>query len=214
MESAIRISCVHASPARVDRAARGVLFEHDVALDGRSGLILAGFYDPVIARSAWTEHFDDDDGVLNDSGGSVDRGADDHAVGITDVAIRDLKFEVAAEELAGRAKEAARQGEGEISLDDGVAKCPAGHGDGSDAVKFVAQGLPFLPFEEFGKRHGFVQGKVHGSLCYHELGVDATERDRRGGGSASTGAKGGLDVADREVERREPRSRRQSGRGA
>ena len=29
------------------------------------------------------------------------------------------------------------------------------HGDGADAIEFVAQGLPFLPLEEFGERHGF-----------------------------------------------------------
>src|SRR5271166_2176404 len=45
---------------------------------------------------------------------------------------------------------------------------------------------------------------------YHELAMGATERHRRRGGSASTDAKGGLDVADRVVERREPRSCRGS----
>src|SRR5271157_3872515 len=48
-------------------------------------------------------------------------------------------------------------------------------------------------------------------FVYHELGMDATERDRRRGGSASTDAKGGLDVADRVIERRELRGRRRAG---
>ena len=49
--------------------------------------------------------------------------------------------------------------------------------------------------------------------------MDATERerdrrpDRRRGGSASTDAKGGLDVADRVIERPEPRGRRRAGGG-
>ena len=49
---------------------------------------------------------------------------------------------------------------------------------------------------------------------YHDLGMDATERDRRRGGSASTHAKGSLDVADRVIERREPRGRRRAGGGS
>ena len=67
--------------AGVDGGADGVLFEHDVAMDGWSGLILAGFDDPVVARSAWAQHFEDDDGIENDGGGPVDRGTDDDASG-------------------------------------------------------------------------------------------------------------------------------------
>jgi hypothetical protein len=37
----------------------------------------------------------------------------------------------------------------------------AGHGDGLDTVKFVAQPLSLFPFEEFGKQHGFANSKVH-----------------------------------------------------
>src|SRR5271166_6863780 len=57
---------------------------------------------------------------------------------------------------------------------------------------------------------GLRRARFMGASVYHELGMDATERRRRRGGSASTDAKGGLDVADRVVEQREPRSRRGS----
>ena len=33
---------------------------------------------------------------------------------------------------------------------------------GSYAVKFVAQCLPLLPYEEFGERHRFSRHEVHG----------------------------------------------------
>ena len=77
------------------------------------------------------------------------------------MALRDLKFEVASKELTWVAAEAGGQGEREIALNLGVTGCSAGHGDGADAVEFVAQGLPFLPLEELGERNGFAQGKVH-----------------------------------------------------
>ena len=41
----------------------------------------------------------------------------------------------------------------------------AGHGGGFDAIEFVAQFLPFLPFEEFGERHRLPHGEVHGDHC-------------------------------------------------
>src|SRR5271157_2893192 len=41
----------------------------------------------------------------------------------------------------------------------------AGHGDGLDAIEFVAQFLPVLPFEEFGERHRLPHGEVHGDHC-------------------------------------------------
>src|SRR5271169_103761 len=41
----------------------------------------------------------------------------------------------------------------------------AGHGGGFDAIEFVAQFLPFLPFKEFGKRHQLPHGEVHGDHC-------------------------------------------------
>src|SRR5208337_1475428 len=41
----------------------------------------------------------------------------------------------------------------------------AGHGGGFDAIEFVAQFLPFLPFEEFGERHRLPHGEVHGGHC-------------------------------------------------
>jgi len=34
----------------------------------------------------------------------------------------------------------------------------AGHAYRTGAVEFIANGLPFLPREEFGKRHGLAQG--------------------------------------------------------
>src|SRR5271166_1459233 len=61
---------------------------------------------------------------------------------------------------------------------------------------------------------GLCRARFMEASVYHELGMDATERHRRRGGSGSTGAKGGLDVADNVVERREPRSRRGSRGGA
>src|SRR5208282_1942377 len=41
----------------------------------------------------------------------------------------------------------------------------AGHGGGFDAIEFVAQFLPVLPFEEFGERHRLPHGEVHGDHC-------------------------------------------------
>src|SRR5208282_3030440 len=41
----------------------------------------------------------------------------------------------------------------------------AGHGGGFDAIEFVAQFLPVLPFEEFGERHRLPYGEVHGDHC-------------------------------------------------
>ena len=54
---------------------------------------------------------------------------------------------------------------------------------------------------------GLRRARFMGASVYHEFGMDATERDRRGDDCALTGAKGGLDVADRVVEWREPRRR-------
>ena len=119
------------------------------------GLIFAGFDDPVVARGAWTEDFENDNGVINDGRGSVDWGAYDHAVGVADVVLRDLKFEVAAIEAARTPSEARPERSGQVGLNVSVPGRSACHGDGADAVEFVAQGLPFLPLEEFGERHGF-----------------------------------------------------------
>ena len=58
-------------------------------------------------------------------------------------------------EATSLATETPAKGGCEISLDGRVAIRPARHGDGADAIEFVAQGLPFLPLEEFGERHGF-----------------------------------------------------------
>ena len=89
------------------------------------------------------------------------------------MALRDLKLEVAPVEATSLASETPAKGGREISLDGRVAICPAGHGDGADSVEFVAYGLPFLPFEEFGERHGIAQGEVDGSLCYRaDLAAD------------------------------------------
>jgi len=145
--------CPHVAAAGVDDGVDAILLEHDVALDGRRRLIFAGLDDRVIARGARTEDFEDDDGVINDSGGSVDRGAHDHAVGIADVAFRDLEFEIAAVEAARTAAKARPEGVGQIGLNVGVPDGSAGHCDGTDTVEFIAQGLPFLPIEEFGEHH-------------------------------------------------------------
>ena len=94
--------------AGIDDRVDAVLFEHDVALDGWGRLIFSGFDDPIVMRGAWTEDFEDHNGLIDDGRSSVDWGAHDHAVGIADVALRDLKFEVAAEELTRLAAEAGR----------------------------------------------------------------------------------------------------------
>ena len=175
MAPASRISCVHAvARASVYGGADAVLLQHDVALDGGGGLVFEGFDDPVVTRRAWTEHFEDDDGITNDGRGSPDRRTDDHAVGITDVALSNLKFEVAAKKLARAAPEAARQGKSQVALDTRVSHAAAGHRNRADAVEFVAQRLPFLPFEELGERHGLAQGEVHGGALYHENRASAT----------------------------------------
>jgi hypothetical protein len=41
----------------------------------------------------------------------------------------------------------------------------AGHGEGFDAIEFVAQFLPLLPFEEFGERHRLSHSEVHLGHC-------------------------------------------------
>ena len=72
--------------AGIDDSVDAVLFEHNVAPDGWGGLIFSGFDDPVAMRGAWTEDFEDDNGLIDDGRGSVDWGAHNHAVGIADVA--------------------------------------------------------------------------------------------------------------------------------
>jgi hypothetical protein len=81
------------------------------------------------------------------------------------MAFGELKLEVAAVESTWLAAEAPDEGEGEISLDGGVAGGPADHGDRAGSVEFVAELLSFLPGEELGERHGLGNGKVHGGDC-------------------------------------------------
>src|SRR5271166_4570797 len=60
----------------------------------------------------------------------------------------------------------------------------AGHGGGFDAIEFVAQFLPVLPFEEFGERHRLPHGEVHGDHCStfpHLLLPGTRENGRRCG---------------------------------
>ena len=66
-----------------------------------------------------------------------------------------LDCEIAAEELARLTAETGGKSESEIALDLSVSDAAASHRDGAGAVEFVAHGLPFLPLEEFGERHGF-----------------------------------------------------------
>src|SRR5208337_4468516 len=76
-----------------------------------------------------------------------------------------LDLEVAAEELTGFAAQAVSDPHREVALDSGMAEAAAGHGGGFDAIEFVAQFLPFLPFKEFGERHRLPHGEVHGNDC-------------------------------------------------
>src|SRR5271170_2012299 len=46
-----------------------------------------------------------------------------------------------------------------------MSNCAACHGGGFDAIEFVAQFLPVLPFEEFGERHRLSHGEVHDDHC-------------------------------------------------
>ena len=131
--------------------------------------------------------------------------------------LRDLKFKVAAIEAAGLASQprpwsaAAR-----LACMSACPAVPPVMATGPDPHRIhVAQGLPFLPFEEFGERQGSQDGKVHGSLYVSRMGVDAGQRGiGAAGGSASKDAKGRLDVADRVVERRGRRGDRRAGGGA
>ena len=83
-------------------------------------------------------------------------------VGIANVVVGGLDLEIAAIEAAWLASQACPERRGEVSLDVRVGPRSAGHRDRGDAVEFIAQRLPFLPFEELGERHGLAQGDVHG----------------------------------------------------
>ena len=65
-----------------------------------------------------------------------------------------LDLEIAAEELTWLTAEPDTKGDSEIPLDLSVPDAAADHRHGADAIEFVAQGLPFLPLEEFGERDG------------------------------------------------------------
>ena len=118
-------------------------------------LILAGLHEPVGVRRAWAKDLEDDDGSINDGLAAGQRRADDDAIGVAGVVLFGLDLEIAAEELTRLTAEARSKGESEIPLDLCVPDAAAGHRHGADAIEFVAQGLPFLPLEEFGERHGF-----------------------------------------------------------
>ena len=74
----------------------------------------------------------------------------------------DLDLEIAPIKLTGLTSQSAAKSYGEIPLDCRMASGAAGHGDGLDAIKFVAQFLPLFPREEFGKRHRLPHSEVHG----------------------------------------------------
>ena len=77
------------------------LLKHDISLDGRRRLILAGLDDPVLGGGARAQHLEDDDRIVNDRGGPIKGRANDHPVGITNVIVRDLDLEIAAENWQG-----------------------------------------------------------------------------------------------------------------
>src|SRR6516165_2786093 len=113
MESATRISCVHASPARVDDSVDAVLFEHEVALHGGHAMILAGLHEPVGVCRAWAKDLEDDNGSINDGFAAGQRRADDDAIGVAGVVLFGLDLEIAAEELTRLTAEAGSKGESE-----------------------------------------------------------------------------------------------------
>ena len=84
------------------------------------------------------------------------------SVGVATAVFGRLDLEVAAEELTGSAAQTVSDRHREVALDSGMAEAAAGHGGGFDAIEFVAQFLPFLPFKEFGERHRFPHSEVHG----------------------------------------------------
>ena len=58
----------------MDRCVDAVLFEHDVALNGRGGLIFARLDDAIVAAVVLgTQHVEDDDGIADDLGAAIDR---------------------------------------------------------------------------------------------------------------------------------------------
>jgi len=73
----------------------------------------------------------------------------------------DLDLEIAAIKLTRLTSQPPADSYREIPLDCRMASGAAGHSDGLDTVKFVAQFPPLFPFEEFGQRHGFTNSKVH-----------------------------------------------------
>jgi hypothetical protein len=88
----------------------------------------------------------------------------DVQVGIANVLVDRADLEVASVKPAQLASEAVSQRGRDIRLNVGVGARAARHRDRSDAVEFVAQGLPFLPCKEFSEGHGFTQREVHERL--------------------------------------------------
>src|ERR1700677_970207 len=154
-----------------DGRAYALLLEHDVSLDGGRRLVLAGLDDAVLGGGARTQHLKDDNGVIDHFGGSIDGGAHHHSVWIADMVVGDLDLEIAPIKLTGLTSQPAAKSYGEIPLDYRMASGAAGHRDGLEAIEFVAQFLPLLPWEEFGERHWLVRPEVHGrqsSTVAHE----------------------------------------------
>ena len=166
MSSSFRTRTLHPSWARTWTVAPiRVLLEHDVTLDGRRRLVLAGLDDAVLGGGAGAQHLEDDHGVRNRGGVRRDGGTNDHSVRIAGAILSDQNFEVASMKFARLAAQAASDRDREVALDIGVGRRSSGHGGGFDAIEFVAQFLPLLPFEEFGERHGLAHGEVHGGHC-------------------------------------------------
>ena len=91
--------------ADMDGRADTLLLEHDVTLDGRRRLVLAGLDDAVLGGGAGAQHLKDDHGIMNDLGGWIDARAHDHAVRVTNVVVSDADLEVASVKVAGLAPE-------------------------------------------------------------------------------------------------------------
>ena len=89
----------------MDGRADTILLEHDVKLDGRRRLILAGLDDAVHVAGAGAQHLEDDHGIMYDLGGSIDARAHDQAVRVTNVVVSDADLEIASVKSAGLALE-------------------------------------------------------------------------------------------------------------
>ena len=102
---------------------------------------------------------------MNDIGGWIDGRAHHHSVRVTNVIVSDADLEIASVKAAGLAPKPSHKSDCQVSLNCGMTSRAAGHGHRFDAIEFVAQFLPLLPFEEFGERHGLAHGEVHVGHC-------------------------------------------------